>query len=307
MAADVARSSQESEDLREQIRSLRDRLSSGQGTIDSLKAKTEEDRQTIDQINTLVEALNASLADRDRLIAELKEKLKARDAVVAATGRKLLEGFGKPGITPAEARALAVSVDENDYFGMVLATIDENIRFIESTFLTPGDLEFARSEHDDFSQMWDAVGPPLAEAYPAQGEAAEDMARIDAALNQWDGTIDRAVWRNLHTVFARQGFGIGPFNSGTELRDRLVSFMYEEKKTNGRQNFERFKEEVWEGEVKPLWIPYLEAGGKFDASHLADTEAVLAEWGKRPYTLYWLLGLTLLAMLSVVFMMVRKN
>ena len=112
------------------------------------------------------------------------------------------------------------------------------------------------------------------------------MAQIESAMNFWQSAIDNAAWKNLNAVFAQHDFSVGPFSNGTEFRSRLINFMGEEKKTRGRENFERFNDSVWGSEVKPLWIPYLQAKGALDDSQVADVEAVLADWGKRAYTLY---------------------
>ena len=258
-------------------------------------------------LNQLVENLNAGLAARDHLIAELKDRMKAKDAVVAAMGQQLMEGFAKPQATPADIQTLSIGTGDSDYFETVLKTIEENIRFIESTFLTPGDLEFSRGERLEFSQMWEAVGPKLSAAYPPDSEPSANMAKIASALNQWQRAIEDAAWKNLNDVFTQNDFKVGSFSNGAEFHDRLIAFVRTEKDARGRDNFERFNNRVWTTEVKPLWIPYLLAKGNLDDPQLADMEAAIADWGKNSAALCWSLGLTLLLVISAATLWAAKS
>ena len=229
---------------------------------------------TIDSLNAVIIKLRQGLRDRDNLIFALVDSLFLQyDKDVTA-------------MSDQEKRGVAARLERRNVFSGIKQSIDDNIRFLESTTLSGNDLMRIMDEQAAFASKWSGLGKKLADVYVATKSRREaELATIDTMLNQWKSTLGSLFWRSLNDIFVRNEVPIPVFSTASEFQASLNVYLDEEirkarDEKDGQRYFryQAFADSVWFGNVEPNWIPAMVKSGDLSQPQVEEIEDKVGEW-----------------------------
>ena len=272
-----------------------------------LRAQRITDKRAIDSLNALVVKLRTGMRDRDRMIFAMVDSLFLQyDKDVSA-------------MTDAERQGIAARVERRNVFTSIRRSIDDNVRFLESTTLAGSDFKEMSTQQKEFSSKWKGLGPKLAEIYiGSKSRRAEEIASIDTMLMVWDQKLDSALWRNLNQTFLAREVQLPSFSNGQEFLTSLHGYLDAEilSATDGRdgatyERYEAFADSLWRGEMVPFWVPVLLERSLISADDVTAIEAKIADWKSKvsPPSMmtYVIVGFFLVVVLGVLYALFRKK
>jgi hypothetical protein len=102
---------------------------------------------------------------------------------------------------------------------------------------------------------------------------------VDTRVAEWKTSLDKTTWKSIHQVFAGQNVDIGPFDNAAEFHTRLVAYLDKQAQNPSRQQYQTFKQKVWESPMKDQWLPIIPTE-ELTAAQRSDIEQRIALWGK---------------------------
>jgi len=216
----IERLNQEIADLGVRIQALTDENAGLLEKIAGLQAESRKDKATIAKLQELTEKLNANIRDRDELIVKMMDSM--------------FNEYAKPGMSDEQRKNLFVNIQGKDYVGKIVTTLDGNVKYAESTVMSPQDLALIRGEERKLASKWNEIKPFVGKLYPDEQARVRDLATVDGRLADWKQRIGEATWKSIHQVFVGQNVDIGSFRSADEFQARLLAYVDEQTKNPSR-------------------------------------------------------------------------
>lgn len=277
------------------------------GELAGLRVQRVKDKRAIDSLNALVVKLRAGMRDRDRMIFAMVDSLFLQyDKDVSA-------------MTDAERQGIAARVERRNVFTSIRRSIDDNVRFLESTTLAGSDFKEISSQQKEFESKWKGLGPKLAEIYfGSKSRRAEEISSIDTMLMVWGQKLDSALWRNLHQAITARGIEVPSFSSGQEFLSGVHGYLDAEIRSAGDgrdgasyERYEVFADSLWAADMLPHWVPVMLERSLITTDDVASIEAKLGDWNSKvspPSILtYFIVAFFLVVVLGVLYSLFRKK
>ena len=255
--------------------------------VDSLSQENERLMNDMKRLS-ITAAANKSLVDSlQTVISKLRQNLKERDQLVFSLVDSLFLQYDKniSDMTDIEKQSMYGKLERRNVFTGIKKSIEDNLKFLQSTNLTPNDyVEIARQNHQ-FTSQWKSAGPKLANIYVSGKKKKDEVALIDSMLTVWSMEVDRSNWASLNTLLSRNGMVLKPFSNGdeftshfTEYIDTLVKNTSQEPEDIRAKRFNTFNDAVWKSNLKPTWLPVLVESGKLTVGQKNKIEEAVDSW-----------------------------
>ncbi len=293
-------------ELEAQVRELSSQVEqlSGQNTKMLAEVKRlSSSKLMIDSLNAVILQLRKGLRDRDNLIFSLVDSLFLQyDKDVSA-------------MNDQEKRGVAARLDRRNVFSGIKQSIEDNMRFLESTTLTGNDLSKLMDEQAAFASKWNGLGKKLADVYLAtKSKRSAELATVDTMLSRWKSSLGSLFWKSLNEVFVRNEVPVPAFSTPPEFIANINSYLDEEirkarDEKDGQRYFryQSFADSVWYSNVVPNWIPSMVKSGGLTQAQVDDIDDKVGEWRdivSPPLTMVYVI--IALVMLVVVLYLYRR-
>jgi hypothetical protein len=237
---------------------------------------------------SITAAANKSHVDSlQRVISKLQQNLKERDLLVFSLVDSLFLQYDKniSDMTDIEKQSMYRKFERRNVLTSIKKSIEDNLKFLQSTNLTPHDyVEIARQNHQ-FTSQWKGVSPKLGDIYLSGKKKNDEVAQIDSILTVWSKEVDRSNWTSLNTLLSRNGIVLKPFSDGdeftshfTEYIDTLVKNINQEPEDIRAKRFNTFNDAIWKNNLEPIWLPVLVESGKLTVDQKNKIEKAVDSW-----------------------------
>lgn len=276
-------------ELESQVREL-------SGKIDDL---TKENDKLLAGVKNLqrAHALNMEAAAADRalidslsgVISKLRRNLKERDDLVFALLDTLFMQYDKDvsSMNDVEKQGVSVRLQRRNALTNIRKSIEDNVKFLESTRLAPKDYAEIARQNQRFASQWKGLGPKIANIYLGGKQKKNEPAVIDSMLSAWSSKVDQSTWKTLASLMDSGGIRLKPFANGNDFTSSFSDFVAAEIRNPNnepndvqRKRFNTFNDQVWLNELEPTWLPVLLETGKISADQKAQIEKSRGAWQK---------------------------
>jgi hypothetical protein len=274
-------------ELESQVREL-------SGKINDL---TTENENLLGAVKNLKRAhlLNMAAAARDRVlldslrivISRLHQNLKERDELIFAMLDSLFMQYDKDvrSMNEVEKQGISVRLERRNVLTNIKKNIADNLKFLESTELSPNDyVEIAR-QNQRFSSQWNGLRPKISSIYLGGKRKNNEAVVIDSMLSTWSSKVDQATWMTLSVLLGKGGMQLKPFSNGDEFTRGFSEYVTAEISNTEKipsdvrlQRFTKFNDQVWKTDLQPAWLPVLVGSGKITANQKAEIEKRVEAW-----------------------------
>jgi hypothetical protein len=284
--------------------------------VDSLDRENENLTNTIKRLSG-----NKALVDSLKMvISKLRQNLIDRDEMMFSLVDSLFLQYDKniANMTDVEKQSIYGKLERRNVFTGLKKSIEDNLKFLRSTNLTPKDyVEIAR-QNNQFTSQWKGVGPKLANIYLSSKNKKDEVAFIDSMLTVWSKEVDRSNWVSLNTVLCQNGIVLKPFSNGDEFTanftgyiDTLVKNTKQESEDVRAKQFNTFNDSVWKNNLKTTWLPVLVESGKLTIDQKKKIESAVEYWESAVSPIsplvYIGIGVVVLAIIIGLAMRLRKK
>ena len=231
------------------------------------------DRALLDSLNIVIARLHRNVKERDQLIFALVDSLFMQyDKDVAS-------------MNDVEKQGIAARFERRNVLTSIKKSIADNVKFLESTSLSPNDyLEIAR-QNQRFSSQWNGLRAKIASIYLGGKGKKNEAVLVDSMLSTWSSNVDQGTWKALRALLEKGGIQLKPFSSGDEFAGNFSEFVTAEI-SNTKQlpddvrlkRFNTFNDLVWKADLDPTWLPLLVETGKITANQKAEIEKRVESW-----------------------------
>jgi hypothetical protein len=313
------------QDARLQLRLAQDKL----GVIESQVARIAELRAQVEFLTDQVEKLsgeNSNLLKQiqrmsaaktketidslQNLISQLRSNIRQRDQLIFALVDSLFLQYDKDvnSLKDVEKGNIAGRLEKGNVFTNIKKSIRDNVQFLESTSLTGRDVAEVAKQQRRFEVQWQSFGKKLAAIYASNKKGMNEVAQIDTMLADWGRRTQSMFWRQLNLQFRDRGYAVKEFTNGQEFYQNLSAFIDDEiKNVRAESDDTRYKryvifsDSVWNGDVKPNWIPLLIEKGELTDSLNEQLEDKVNSWRKAvqpPQTVMYILIALVLGLIA---------
>jgi hypothetical protein len=276
--------------------------------IKELNRRISKDEKTIKSLQNLTKQLKASLRQRDELVKTVV------DSLLADFIKQPVEADGE-----IQVKSYKKSEQSNLIYNLQRTVLD-NIQFLKVTEMTPEDLAEIKEQQNDFSKMWRKIGPKLISIYSKKNERTAELNYIEDLNSEWRNEIDSQIWKSVNKEFRDKNIAVLPFSNGQEFADRIKEFIVDElTKVDSRTDKEKadvyftFSDSIWSSKIKPTWLPILLENKLITEAQKDTIENNIDKWGQKinrfsiPLWIYFVAGVALIGIISLVFFRKRKN
>jgi hypothetical protein len=289
-----------------QITTLKERVSQIQVQIDSLNARNSE---LLSQIEQMKESNSNDVARLQKSIQELRGSLVKRDRIIMSMLAGMLpnSNVDNSNLASTEKQKIYSETKKTNVIANIKKAIDDNIKFLSVTNLTPDDFNSMKKQQAEFEKVWHNVGPTIASAYSDRKENTQSVNSIESDFETWNSSMDQAAWTSIKQKFSDNGITLNNFSTGDEFIQAVDSYIDNEIKNanaNGADSknlYHVFTDTVWSG-MRLTWIPYLINNKLISNSDNDKVEAKLDSWKNTLYQtnytwLYIILGVLALVLI----------
>ena len=247
------------------------------GTVKTLSTSyalsNEADKALFDSLNTTINKLRLNLKERDNLIFALVDSLFMQyDKSVAS-------------MSDVEKQGISGKLERRNVLTEIKKSITDNLRFLESTNLTPNDYSEIVRQHQRFASQWKGLGPKLTSIYLTGKQKKNEITVVDSLLSTWSAKVDLGIWKSLVSLLRKGNIQLKPFSNGSDFTSNFLEYFDTEIK-NVKQEAEdvrakrdnTFNDLVWKTDLKPLWLPVLVESGKITADQKTEIENRYKLW-----------------------------
>ena len=307
-------------ELESQVREL-------SGKIDGL---TNENEKLLGAVKNIQRAhvLNAEAAAMDRalldslntVISRLRQNLKERDELIFALLDSLFMQYDKDvaSMNDVEKQGISVRLERRNVLTNIKKSIADNLKFLESTNLSPNDYAEIARQNQRFSSQWNGLRPKIASIYLGGKQKNSEAVLIDSMLSTWSSKVDQSTWKALGVLLEKGGIQLNPFSNGDELTGGFSEFVAAEINNTKQEpgdvrlkRFNTFNDLVWKTDLEPTWLPVLVESGKITANQKAEIEKRFESWHSAitpvPPIVYVLVAILILMLLWSLNRYARKR
>ena len=303
-------------ELEAQVRVLSDQVTKLSAQNEELMANVQQLSQNIKKLSGELAVVAAPIDSLKNLITKLKQGLQERDALIFALTDSLFLQYDKNvgEMKDIEKQGLMGKIERHGIIGNVKRSILDNMTFLESTQLKGSDLVSIVRQQKQFQSQWKGLGPKLASLYLTGKQKKNEVAIVDSMLSLWGGKVDDAMWRSLNTLFKEKGFIVREFKNSEEFGTSFIAFLDEQIQNPKKETddtrfklFNNFNDNLWQSDLKSIWLPALVELGKITDEQNKNIEQKVEDWQSSvsPYASWLTYVLILLAIVIVAAMAMR--
>ncbi len=296
--------------LNVQIELLNNKNASLIDQIQQFQEENKKDKGTIARLGRSISELRNSIRKRDRLVMTLIDSL-------LPSSYKENNKLSKKEKEQIFSEAKKANVIEN-----IKNAINDNIKFLELTTLTPSDINSIKKQQSEFERVWKNTGPKIISIYSAHKQNMKNIRDIDSAFSMWNNAIVQEAWKSIGQKFLDYGINLEKFSNGNEFTRTVISYAddaIKNAKIKGnpaaKNSYSLFVDTLWYGKIKPNWVPYLKQNNMFTQAQQDTIESKLAEWKNTviPSGFNWLyvvvivLGIVLIILLVTIIRSSKKK
>jgi len=274
-------------ELEGQVRELSGKINTLTQENDKLMGAVKN-LETTQALNKEATAQNTALIDSlNTVISKLRQNLKERDNLIFALLDSMFMQYDKnvASMNDLEKQGVSGKLERRNVLTNIKKSISDNLKFLESTNLTPSDYAEIARQHQRFSSQWKGFGPKLANIYLSGKQKKNEVAVIDSMLSTWSAKVDLSTWKALASLLDKGGVHLKPFSNGTEFTANISEFFDAEIKNPKQEaedvrakRYNTFNDIVWKTDLKPVWLPVLVESGKITADQKAAIEKQFELW-----------------------------
>ncbi len=273
--------------------------------VQDLELQTQKDANQISMLKHNVSILMISLHKRDGLIMAMLDSLMPSGILQ------------KEQLTQGEKQKVLSKAEKENVISNVNRAIDDNIKFLEITSLSPKDIDNIKRQQQQFQRLWTGMGSKFAALYSEKGKGTTDINNIDIKFAKWRNAITAAAWSSISNNFAKHGINLNQFSSGNEftnvvtmhIRDEIKDFRLEGKEA--KANYTVFADSAWFGDIQPTWVPFLKDNNMLSNAQQDTIETALADWhdavSPSPIRWFYIVIIVGLLALFIIYMLVRSS
>jgi hypothetical protein len=258
---------------------------------------TNENEKLLGEVKNLQRAhlLNMEAAAMDRalldslkiLVSRLRKNLKERDNLIFALVDSLFMQYDKDvaSMNDVEKQGISVRLGRRNVLTNIKKSIADNLKFLESTDLSPNDYAEIARQNQRFSSQWNGLRPKIASIYLGGKQKKNEAVLIDSMLSTWSSRVDQSTWKALRALLEKGGIQLKPFSSGDEFAGNFSGFAAAEISNTKQEpsdvrlkRFNTFNDLVWKTDLEPTWLPVLVGSGKITANQKAEIEKKFESW-----------------------------
>lgn len=290
-------------ELSQQIDDLNKKNLSLLAQVKDLTEESKIDKDKIKQLQRSVYALRSSMRKRDELVMEMLDSLLPADYVK------------NENLTNQEKQKVYSEAQKKDIVENVNKAIEENIRFLQITTLSPDDIRAIRSKEVQFENTWKSFGPKLIQIYSERKKSVKEAQKIDSAFDNWRKSINMEAWNSISEDFANYGINLTKFSNGREFTGVIKNYTQDEiKNTKAKgeksaKDYTVFADTAWFGNIKPTWVPYLLDNNMLTVAQKDTIEAGISRWKDAAYpgSFSWLYIVIGALAVIIIMIIIRKG
>jgi hypothetical protein len=290
--------------LKEQVTVLNKRNSELMNRIQDIELSVKKDNSKANELKILVAELKNSLNKRDELIFGIVDSLMP----------KLMAE--QTGLSKEDQSEIYIQSEKNDLITNIKKSLQENIRFIYITSLSPEDLNDIEKRQNEFSDFWQDVGVKLVDVYAANENKSREISDIDSLYNKWSDAIQRSAWINIRQEFAYNHIILIEFYNSNQFTEVITSYIDDEIRNIGvksdyetEQKYYLFVDSTWNKKISDNWIPFLMEKYILSIEQKGKIETKIMEWESRltPKSYDWIYAIVIIAAVAGIIFMNRKR
>ena len=247
------------------------------GTVKTLSTSyalsNAADNSLFDSLNTTINKLRLNLKERDNLIFALVDSLFMQyDKSVVS-------------MSDVEKQGISGKLERRNVLTEIKKSIADNVRFLESTNLTPSDYSEIVRQHQRFVSQWKGLGPKLTSIYLTGKQKKNEVTVVDSLLSTWSAQVDLGIWRSLASLLKKGNIQLKPFSNGSDFTSNFLEYVDTEIKNVKQEaedvrakRYNTFNDLVWKTDLKPLWLPVLVESGKITSDQKTEIENRFKSW-----------------------------
>ncbi len=274
-------------ELETQVRELSGQVEKLNGENSKLMSEIEGLKGNIEKIGAETAARTTLTDSLKGVITKLQQQLKDRDQLIFALVDSLFLQYDKnvADMKDVEKQGLSVKLERHGVFSNIKRSLEDNLKFLETTSLKGNDLVKVVQQQQRFQSQWKGLRPKFTAVYAGGKKKFTDVADIDELLIKWAANVDLATWRSLNQLMKDYGITIKEFTNGQEFITQLMAFI-DEQIQNPKKDaddvrlklFLNFEENLWKGELGSSWIPALAEVGKITVEQKNEITAKVDQW-----------------------------
>lgn len=261
------------------------------GKIKSLKITIKRDKKTIKALSNLIDKLKINIKNRDDLVVVMLDSL--------------FDEFQKPQMSELSRN----KVLNSNIFETIKHVVDDNIKFVVSSELTPNDYIFIKSEQQRFSSTWKKVAPLVIKTYMEENQRITILSDIDAKIHDWEEKSSKSIFKKLYLIVQKNNFGIAEFQNGNEFHKNIINFIDNQIAKPNPEIYEQFVTQFWTAKFNDSWIQLLLVDDLKTSQYQA-IQNKIAKWkelSSNDNMIYIIIGATLLFLIIILILIVSKG
>ena len=279
------------------------------GKVDSLSRQNDRLLGDAKRLEASVKENQGLFDSLSSVIKTLRENLKQRDDLIFALVDSLFLQYHKnvASLNDVEKQGVAGKLERRNVLTNIKKSISDNMKFIESTSLTPGDFVQLLQQHNKFQSQWKGIGSKLASVYSSGKQKKNDVVLIDSMLSTWSVMINSGTWKTISGMFEKNGIVIKPFANGGEFYANFTSFVDAETKNEKQEHkdvrikrFQNFNDYIWNAQLDTQWLPALVEAGMLTPDQKIDIEKKVDAWRSSVAPTSWTVCVLLLLLAVIV-------
>ena len=257
------------------------------GRIDDMSTEVTN-LQRAHLLNMEAAAMDRALLDSLKIvISRLRQSLRERDNLIFALVDSLFMQYDKDvaSMNDVEKQGISVRLERRNVLTNIKKSLEDNLKFLESTNLSPNDYAEIARQNQRFSSQWNGLRPKITSIYLGGRKKNKEAVLIDSMLATWSSKVDQGTWNALRVLLEKGGIQLKPFSSGDEFTGNFSEFVAAEI-SNAKQEpgdvrlkrFNTFNDSVWKTDLEPTWLPVLAGSGKITANQKEEIEKKFGSW-----------------------------
>lgn len=261
--------------------------------VKDLKVVNQDLTLKLERLTDLRRKDKKNIAELEKLIAELKEQLRKRDELIMRMMDKLMPPImrEKTGLTREDKRLIQGEEQREAVLENIRTSLSDNIKYLEATELKPGDIRNVQRQQEEFSSVWNEIGPKLVDVYVNKEKKIVVLREIDSLIVQWKyESLDQNIWRSIREEFAKNNIELNEFDNGEEFVTEITRFidikisgLDETENELAEETFKNFTDSTWYETIKPRWMPHLIESGLLSTNQTETIDKKIEEWRDEVY------------------------
>jgi hypothetical protein len=274
--------------------------------VQDLQAQSQKDKHTLARLETSLTELRRSLRNRDDLVMSMLDSLIPSPINL------------KSGLSKQEKQKIFSRARRFDIISNIEKAIDDNVTFLNVTTLGPKDIISIKKQELQFENLWKEIGPKIIKIYSERRQNVKNVQEIDAAFTEWDSAIQQEPWNSIRQKFANNGINLSRFTNGQEFAYSISSYIRDEinnASVNGtdmeKSAYELFADSVWDGNIKPVWMPYLSDNNMITKAEQDTIDTNISKWRSvvSPgfFSNWFFIAIVVLALLVIILLFTSRS